>query len=73
MEHASIGSLFGSVEYQSPEDIKNIIEGLTIEQSLYFLSLSLEISNRNGMYSLVESEILSKSIRIISTTISNVK
>lgn len=65
-----LGRLFGTVEYYKPEDIKNIIEGMTVEQSIYLLSESMEYANRNGLFSLVESEIVSKSLRMISNNLS---
>lgn len=69
MNMQPLGLLFNSVEYYKPEDIKNIIEGLTPEQSLYFLSESLEFANRNGVFSLVESEIVSKALRTVTNEV----
>lgn len=69
MNMEPIGILFNSVEYYKPEDVKSIVDGLTIEQSIYFISQSLEFANKNSLFSLVESEIVSKSLRILTNEI----
>lgn len=65
MEMKSLGTLFDTIEYYKPEDMRNIVDSIRYEQSLYFISLALEHANRHGLYTLVESEIISKSIRTL--------
>ena len=58
--------LFESIRYQSPEDVEKFIESIDAAQSFYFITKALEMAYSKGAYSLQESEILSKSIRILT-------
>ena len=58
--------LFESIRYQSPEDVEKFIESIDSAQSFYVVTKALEMAYSRGVYSLQESEILSKSIRILT-------
>ena len=58
--------LFESIKYQSPEDVEKFIESIDTAQSFYVITKALEMAYAKGAYSLQESEILSKSIRILT-------
>lgn len=60
-----IAYLFEEVAIYKPEDIENLIDGLTEEQSKYMLIHAIQMAYRNGLYSLTESEIISKSLRML--------
>lgn len=60
-----IAYLFEEVEVYLPEDIENLIDGLTEEQAKFMLVRALQMAYRNGLYSLTESEIISKSLRML--------
>ena len=66
-----IGQLFGTINYTSQKDIDMFIEKMTAEQSFYILNLALKYSHAQGIFSLEESEIISKSLRLFSTTPEN--
>ena len=57
--------LFEEVEIYKPEDIENLIDGLTVEQAKFMLVRAVQMAYRNGLYSLTESEIISKSLRML--------
>ena len=59
--------LFDSIQYKSPKDVENFIESLDQKQSFYVLTKSIEMAYNRGVYNLQESEILSKSLRILSS------
>jgi hypothetical protein len=59
-----IGLLFGNVSYYSEEHLNAIINDMEYEQSLFFIVRAVEFSYNSGIYSLTESEIISKSLRI---------
>lgn len=61
-----IGYLFGTIGYKSPNDITNLIDNLSKEQSLLILTRAIEAAYEKGVYSMIESEILSKSVRILT-------
>jgi uncharacterized Fe-S cluster-containing radical SAM superfamily enzyme len=60
-----IAYLFEEVAIYKPEDIENLIDGLTEEQAKYMLVQAVQMGYRNGLYSLTESELISKSLRML--------
>lgn len=65
------GHLFSSIGYKSDKDVRNLIDNLTVEQSYIFLSKALEYAYSQGVYSMTETEIISKSLSIMSSKIIN--
>ena len=57
--------LFEDVAIYKPEDIDNLIDNLTEEQSKFMLIRAVQMAYKNGLYSLTESELVSKSLRIL--------
>ena len=55
--------LFEEVAIYKPEDIDNLIDNLTEEQAKFMLIRAVQMAYKNGLYSLPESEIVSKSLR----------
>jgi hypothetical protein len=66
-EKQPLGLLFNSVAYYKPEDIELIINNLNFEQSFYMLTQALEYAHQHSIYTLQESELISKSIRILNS------
>ena len=62
-EKQPIAYLFEDVAIYKPEDIENLIDNLTDEQAKYMLVKAVQMAYKNGLYSLTESEIVSKSLR----------
>lgn len=63
------GYLFDSFGYKSEKDLRNLIDGLTKEQALIFIKKSLEFSHQRGIFSMFETELISKSLSLISSDI----
>lgn len=63
MEKEPIGLLFNSIPYYSQEHINSVIDELTKEQAVFFVSQALHHSFSQGVFNLLESECISKSIR----------
>ena len=57
--------LFEDVAIYKPEDIENLIDNLTEEQAKFMLIRAVQMAYKNGLYSLTESEIVSKSLRML--------
>ena len=57
--------LFEEVAIYKPEDINNLIDNLTEEQAKFMLIRAVQMAYKNGLYSLTESEIVSKSLRTL--------
>ena len=64
-EKQPIAFLFEDVAIYKPEDIDNLIDNLTEEQAKFMLIRALQMAYKNGLYSLTESELVSKSLRIL--------
>jgi predicted ATP-dependent serine protease len=64
-EKQPIAFLFEDVAIYKPEDIENLINNLTEEQSKFMLIRAVQMAYKNGIYSLTESEIVSKSLRML--------
>ena len=63
-----IGELFETISYFSPTDISNLIDGLSEEQSVYMIGLAINMCYQKNLFTLEESEIISKSLRILHTS-----
>jgi hypothetical protein len=64
-EKQPIALLFEEVAIYKPEDISNLIDNLTEEQAKFMLFRAVQMAYKNGLYSLTESEIVSKSLRTL--------
>ena len=64
-EKQPIAFLFEDVAIYKPEDIENLINNLTEEQSKFMLIRAVQMAYKNVIYSLTESEIVSKSLRML--------
>jgi len=64
-EKQPIMYLFEEVAIYNPEDIDSLIDNLTEEQAKFMLMKSIQMSYKHGLFSLPESEIVSKSLRIL--------
>lgn len=61
-----IGLLFGSVAYYSPDDINSICDDMNLEQSYFMIIKALEYAHSSNLFSLQESELVSKSLRMMN-------
>jgi hypothetical protein len=64
-EKQPIALLFEDVAIYKPEDINNLIDNLTEEQAKFMLIRAVQMAYKNGLYSLAESELVSKSLRTL--------
>ena len=60
------GVLFNSIEYKSLNGLEDFIFNMNDEQAKLCLIEAIKYSFSRGVYSLEESEVLSKSIRVLS-------
>lgn len=66
MEKEPIGLLFENIPYYSQEHLDTVINDITKEQSLFFISQAINYAYSQGVFNLLESELVSKSIRKLS-------
>ena len=59
-------SLFDVINYNSYEDLNKFISNMTEEQALYCLIEAVKCSYRRGVFKIEESEVVSKSLRLLN-------
>ena len=64
-EKQPLGLLFDSVGYNKPEDIDMLIDEMTIEQSFYLLTQSLHYVHNTRLFTMQETEVVSKALRVL--------
>ena len=61
-----IGLLFDSIAYYTPNDANTLCDDMNLEQAYFMLIKALEYSHNSNIFTLQESEIVSKSLRIFN-------
>jgi hypothetical protein len=70
-ERQPMGLLFDSVGYNKPEDVDKLIDEMTIEQSFYLLTQSLHYVHNTRLFTMQETEVISKALRVLHKKISS--
>ena len=65
MEQESYGNLFGTIELISESHIEAILSTMDSEHALYYLIESIKSAHNKGAYTIGETEVISKAIRVI--------
>jgi hypothetical protein len=60
------GNLFGSINLLSEEHLEIILSTMDREHAIYYLIESVKVAHKRGAYTIGESEVISKSIRVLS-------
>ena len=60
------GNLFGTIDLLSEEHLETILTSMNKDHSLYYLVQAVKAAHKRGAFSIGESEIISKSIRVLS-------
>lgn len=67
MEQEKIfGKLFGVIPLLTENHLQTLLDVMDREQAIYMLVQAVKYAYHNGLYSLGESEVISKSIRTIT-------
>lgn len=61
-----VGSLFDTINYYSVEDLEKFISNINKDQALYCLIQAVQSAYRRQTYTLAESEVVSKCLRLLS-------
>ncbi len=72
-EKQPVGLLFGSIGYNKPEDVDSLIDNLDMAQSFYILTQSLHYVHESRLFTLQETELVSKSLRLLHKMVSGEK
>lgn len=68
-QNTPFGIIFGDISYESEEHLESIMNNMEYQQAVFFITKAIEFSHRSGIYSLTESEIISKSLRVFNKKI----
>jgi hypothetical protein len=66
-----IGLLFDSVAYYTPQDVDTLCDEMNLEQAYYMMIKALEFAHNARVFSLQESELVSKSLRVMNNHFTN--
>jgi hypothetical protein len=66
-----IGSLFDSIDYYNLNDLELFISNINNDQATYCLIQSVHKGFQKGIFTMQEIEVLSKSIRVLTTKPNN--
>ena len=58
--------LLGSIAVYKPEDVDTLIEKMNFEQSLFYVIQAIQYGHNSNLFTLQESELLSKALRILN-------
>ncbi len=59
------GNLFGSIDLLSEEHLELILSTMDTNTSIYYLIESVKSAHRKGAFTIGETEVISKAIRIL--------
>lgn len=62
-----IGTLFNTINYNNVADLDKFITNLTPDQALYCVVQASRAAHQRNAYSMEESEVVSKAIRVLTT------
>lgn len=65
-EKIPIKFLLGNIAIYKTEDVDILIDNLNFEQSLFYVMQAIQYGHNSNLFSLQESELLSKSLRILN-------
>ena len=60
--------LFDILSYTNSEDLDNILKSVSHEQSLFFLTLAIKSAYNRNTFTMEETELLSKCLRVLQST-----
>ena len=64
-ENEKYGNLFGSIDLLSEDHLEIILTTMDSETALYYIIESVKSAHRKGAYSIGETEVISKAIRVL--------
>jgi hypothetical protein len=62
-----IGNLFDTIHYTSQEQLNTFLDTMNEDQAIYCIKEALNYCHLSGMFSMTETEAISKSIRVLFT------
>ena len=66
-EQSIFGNLFNTIPLLTENHLDILLKTIDVEQSKYILTQAVTYAYHNGVYSLGESEVISKCLRVLNT------
>lgn len=67
MDNTNFGVLFETIKLENEEHLEAILQTMSKETAIYILTQAVSYAYKRGAFTLGESEVISKSIRVLST------
>lgn len=67
MDKKIVGSLLNSIDYYDIWDLDRFIKELNNEQALYCIIEAVKVAYQKSTYTMEETELISKAIRVLTT------
>ena len=64
-ENTNFGNLFGTIDLLSEEHLEIILSTMNNDHALYYLIEAIKSAHSKGVFTIGESEVISKSIRTL--------
>jgi hypothetical protein len=64
-KNKNFGNLFGSIELLSEEHLELILSTMNQDHALYYLIESVKSAHKKGAFTIGETEVISKALRVI--------
>jgi len=65
-ENINYGNLFGTIDLISEQHLDIILLSMDKDHSIYYLVEAVKVAHKRGSFTIGESEVISKSIRVLS-------
>ena len=62
----SFGNIFGTINLLTEEHLDVILSTMDKEHSIYYLVEAVKVAYKRGVFTIGETEVISKSIRVLS-------
>lgn len=67
MEEENINTLFNTINYRTTNELNRFVDDMNVDQALFCLVRATRYGHEKGIFSIEESEVISKSIRLLTT------
>ena len=64
-KNKNFGNLFGSIDLISEEHLELMLSTMNTDHAIYYLIESVKLAHKKGVFTIGESEVISKAIRTL--------
>jgi len=63
----NLNTLFDTINYRNANELNRFIDEMNVDQALFCLVRATRYAHNKGLFDIEESEVISKSIRLLTT------